>query len=532
MTAQRGFVMIAALVILMALTVMGIAMINTSTLESRIAGLEKENAQATFLCEAGFGQVRAWFQYPERFTPSAGDYSFALSNSPTMISDCITSIPDTSATGIGMQSCQQTTGSFDIRNFFRRRYVENNKREYIFNATQYSQFADVNGDGTQDSFNTTDGAGSDKPALAIFGANYLNNTFDDYKSVGKITRIEIYPPMANPKSGPSSLRPRPLCTVRVTAQTTVGITKTIESEVYESIFLTIDAGAEAGAAASWNGSGTINWGKVLVKGNVDINLNQIRKKCNGAVPLTWDAGGDPWFKARITGTFNPTGPFTPNICNPMDCIALEFGCEGIYNGSAPGKPYQDFNLYENQTVELDNWDNSDMSEYAEGFGSYYKVINVGAQQRVFKSNRNGDQLSDPVTFNDTWLLNNNDPFLYIDASTATGQKLDLQVGGTFHREGDIFINGSLDIGGGGNGEDIPVLDPGGASQTLNDINFRGVLYMTGSLQGSGSPNIFGAVVAEGGLQSAGNPTVWYDRELAEGRRSLPKSGKGMWRELM
>ncbi|MDP2167714.1 MAG: hypothetical protein Q8J64_05200 [Thermodesulfovibrionales bacterium] len=522
--SRKGFVMVAALVILMALTVMGIVMISTATLESRISGIEKENTQSVFLAEVGVTQVREWFQWPERFTPIAGGFTTGVSVLNNAFKDCAGQNIDVGSTA----ACPNVALSAATeQNFFRRRYIDidTGKREYISNAVgaTWSQFVDTNGNGTQDVFNSTDTGAADIPALTIENQGYLNSLFSDFSPAGRVISIKIYPPMSNPQSGRNVERPRAICTVRVMVETSGGIIKTVESEIHESVFLTIDAGAQTGGAGQWNGNGTINWGQIKALGDVALN--------RGSLPVRCGAGADPWFKATIGGCFmgpggcNAGGPAVPdNLCpGTPDCI----GCAGI-NGVSNDRPYQDLAVYQNQPgVTLDKWEKADMQDYAETFGSYYRVDT--ATNQVYKSNSDGAVLGPVQAFNTTWLKNNQDPFLYLD---APGAPINLGITGSFYREGDIYIDGSVSVSGGGSGTTISVTDPGGTPRTLNDINFKGVLYMTGSFSGNGSPKIFGGLVAETGLSSSGNPQVWYDIELEDGRRSLPKSGKGMWREIM
>jgi len=521
---DKGFVLATALVILLALTVIGTIMLNTSALESRIAGVDREAAQAILLAEAGGAQIREWFQYPETFTPIGNGFSGNITVQP--FRDCTGLDP---AVVLSSTSCPLRTGldSVNEKNFFRRRFADLGKREYIINATQMSQFTDPDADGTQNVFNPVDQPSKpDTPALKIENQAYLNWIFRDYAAIGNVVSIKIYPPIANPLSGKVIARPRPICTARITVRTKGGIEKTVEMEVMESIFLTIDAGAEAGAAASWNGSGQIYWGKILAKGNTALNYNQLRnsqRACNGGTPLTWP-DGDPWFRAYIEGTVSASqGSPTPNNCT--DCI----GCEGIANSPANGgkRVWNELHVYQGMPVTLDEWKKPDMQDYAESLGTYYKINTLN--NTVYKSNRNGDVLGPAVAFNADWLKNNKSPFIYLDAG---GNIVNINFTGQFFREGDIYLDGSFDIGGGGSGSTISVVDPSNTAQSLSDINIKGVLYMTGELRGTGSPRVFGGIVAEGGLQSQGNPVVYYDKELMEGRRNLPRTAKGMWREIM
>lgn len=515
---EKGFVLVAALVMLLALTVMGVMMVNTSVLETKLSGTGKEDTQALFLAEAGISQVGAWFQNPDTFTPVANGFTSGISIGGGNFIDCSSLDPSTISNMSTQCTSYSSLTSSNERSFFKRRFAVSGLREYI--SGDWSQLVDVNGDGIADTNNSTD-SGSDTAALSITNSNYLNSIFSDFSGIGTITSIKIFPPMLDKKSG--TTKPRTICTVRVAAKTASGYIRTIEQEIKESIFLPINAGAEAGGALSaWNGNGTIRWGDVWAKGNVQFQMSNTPYKCGDTTKPDYDK----WFSAKIEGAVTASGRTTANGCpGTPDCI----GCTG-QDGDATKRPWQNYAIYQNQTVTLDKWDKSLVKSYSQDYGYYYKSVDGS---NVYLSNKNGELLGSPISLQALLTDPNRPALLYVDASTVSDQTMNLNVSGRFFSNGDIYIDGSLGFSGGGSGSTISVKDPDGNTQTLSDINFQGVLYITKDLKGTGSPKVFGGILAEnGGILSSGSPTIWYDVELKDGRRNLPKTGRGRWREIM
>lgn len=522
---EEGVALVTALVILLALTLMGLMMISTMNVESKVAGVEKESAQAMLLAEAGVGKVREWFQYPRRFSPSAGDIANGVSLPAGNFKDC-SSLANYSLEPNNMPNCPtRNLTTANAQSFFARRFIANGKFEFI-NSSDLSQFVALDGGTTKNSNSPVDNpAGGNVPALRITNQTYLDSLFSDFSEIGRVTRLEIYPPFGGGQSLPP--RPRTLCTVRITAQTTGGITKTIEAEIKESIFIPVTAGAEAGGmASSWNGSGSIYWGPILAKGNVALNMSNVYK-CGATYSKTGKT--DPWFKAKIEGTVSTTSG-SPDA-NPCPGSGDACGdCSTAPVNDPAQRPYKDYNVYQNQSVTLDEWKKDDMKSYALDFGYYYKMQ---TSETACRSNSSGSCVGPAVDVKAILIDANRPPFIYLDASALALKTVELKVtGGDFYTVGDTFVDGAIDMGAGGRGQTINVKDPGGSAQSLTDINFNGVLYMTGELKGSGSPKVFGGVIAEGGMSSSGNPEIWYDIALQSGRRNQPRTAKGGWREIM
>jgi len=101
-------------------------------------------------------------------------------------------------------------------------------------------------------------------------------------------------------------------------------------------------------------------------------------------------------------------------------------------------------------------------------------------------------------------------------------------------EGTVVMQGHIVLAPGGPGQSIQVLSPPqtvGATQStrsslqLTGIHFNGVLYASGNITLSGDIKFFGAIVTEGTIvpsSSGSRLEVWYDHDLGQGLyRGLP-----------
>src|SRR3989304_9219120 len=89
---EKGIALLVALMVLIMLTLSGMAAILTTTTEVNIAGNEKQATQALYLAEAGVSQVKAFFENPSSFNPPAGSI------------ECLDKDDDT----IGEENCNMT----------------------------------------------------------------------------------------------------------------------------------------------------------------------------------------------------------------------------------------------------------------------------------------------------------------------------------------------------------------------------------------------------------------------------------------
>src|SRR3989304_8878163 len=69
---EKGIALLVSLMVLIMLTLIGMAAIMTTTTEVNIAGNEKQATQALYLAEAGVSVVKAFFENPSSFNPPAG----------------------------------------------------------------------------------------------------------------------------------------------------------------------------------------------------------------------------------------------------------------------------------------------------------------------------------------------------------------------------------------------------------------------------------------------------------------------------
>ena len=538
---DNGIALVVAMVILLALTTMGLMMIATMSTESRVSGAEKDNAQALYLAEAGVAKVREWIQYAQRFQPTTAEITNAdgagFVNTPagSTFMDCsqltISQLDSLSPNGGNESSvangCQVVAlSAATAPDFFAERFVVNAAWQYI--APNWSQFADVDANGTQDAFNRIDGAGSDVPALLITNKNFLTSLFGpgsgtDLSSIGVINSIEIFPPMGNGQS-PGVVPPRPLCTVRVTATTNGGATKTIESEIWESINLPMNGGAESGAAAGWQGAGSVHWGPVMVNGPAGFDFSKT-PSCAGGSP-------DPWYSATVAGLASRTNGSPPggNPCPTADCV----GCSASnFSNSATIRPWAGYAIYQNYPggVKIDNWNLPYVKNYTLSQGDYYIFTGLSS---ICQGDGAGNCLSGGKSGSLTKILPTLDQhtLVYLDGQPNNVYSLGVA---TISLPGPLMLDMVLDVDPSdtinppSGSMSISAVKPDGTTTPLN-VNLDGILYTTGQFGTAGNPVIYGAVLANG-IDTHGVPQIYYDASLKQGRANLPRTGKGKWREI-
>ncbi|GEM_PF-3066411 len=553
----EGIALVAALVILLALTIMGFMMLNRASLVARGAGVDREQAQALYLAEAGIALVRYWFKEAEEHArTSTADLPFSLTGTyGSEGANALIPYIDEVSDGDGSSGTYST-----LRwGFFKRRFIVDAKPDYIQNA--YSQFADPDGDGWsqgEDSYNPVDtappgGASAfekkyGRPALYISDPDTLTalmNALDPGLSqAGTIKFIGIYPPIGTEQS-PGTSPPRAFATVRVEVETASGYTRTIEQELVEPPFLPVAGAAEAGATAGWSGAGRFRWGPIMALGNVTVggSGNNVPTGCadtdgDGIDDLNdcTDEQGtsnkcyDKWFSARSSGEVDLSAD--ANDCT--DCI----GCSGEDDVPPAGKrPYKNHKVYENTTVELDFWDHSEVKEYASGIGAVYTY-----DGKYFYRGETvaGTPIDPKVFFDPDGDYLGAQGLVYIKMASGV-DTMDIDLGQTYSGPitGTIFVEGSVNMDGSGGGWDITVKNPdqydglAAGETSLTDVHIHGVVYATGDITSTGNPKVFGAILAEGLIDVSGNTEVWYDRSLIDGHLGpkQPNTIKAKWREV-
>lgn len=531
MANEKGVALVISLLMLVVLAFLGIAAMSTGGNEMEIATNERWATQAFFLADSGAGRVKQWFEDPTRFAAVTDIGTRCVAKSPS-----ITPVPTDACWYMTFTKSDGTAGTFPGDLFKKRRIDVNGKLGYI-NASGNSQFLDVNSDGTLDTNNANDDGQNPNttdrntqatsphkdgnwPALHIADQTLLDSIFGSGElsvaGVGKITLLEIYPPLTGGSTGNHAV-------IRIEAESnvvrvsgeTLAARRRIEQEVGPSMFIAVKGGIETATGAGWNGSGTINWGPAYAKGSVSFtNLNSLNCINTDPDPNCSESSGvrDQWFKGYVETTATAGG--NPTLCD-ASCAA--------------NQKWKYFNIFENQTVSIDQMNFTDIASYAKANGYYYIKCSDGDIHKTSCSTT-GQSVDD-------WTKNKSLDLFFVDfdASLAASDKK-ISISGNYATASNIFVNGDIKFSGMGNGCTPPtspcqsLKDPDGNSYNY-ETHVQGVVYAKGNLDFGGNPKIYGALIADGSYTGSGNPTIYYNKQLEDGILNLPKVSRQAWRDL-
>lgn len=483
---EEGVALVIALLILVMLTVVGLVAIISSSTETAIAINAKGSTQALYMAESGVARVAEWFRLPDTFTTTSHFHA---------------------------PSPYTWTGA--ATQFFLERQQQGSS---YLNTSGVSQYHG-NTANPDLLFTAPDNTAPDYALLNDPSSGF----FKDIAAYGDITELMVYKPTSDSGN---------ICTIRVTAQSKLGGSRTIEQELSPSPFAGLNSALESGLGASWNGNGQVHWGDVLVQGNASLQLNHTPYNYqNGALTSNFDR----WANIKISGTFSgqSAGTNTPYSTN---CTANPDG------GSYPQVCRT--SLMQRQSVQIVKWAYQTMKDTAIAKGSYY--VFDGSNVRM------GSPTGPVVDLNT--LMTADKKFVFID----TPNQKDPAAGGTPFTlsqsgnpggliEGAFYVAGNLSFGGLGGAASTNVQappNPDGCNTSLGPcptagerdsatigLQIKGVLYATGTLDFTGNPGIFGAVVAESGFGNSGTPDIYYDWDTRTGRNIDIPTSKKIWREI-
>jgi len=502
--------LLITLMVLIILSLLGLAALLTSTTDVQIAGNSAHSTQALYLAEAGAGQVKSWFENPGSFNPPAGSYTLDPNNS------------------MGVYTFPQ--------DFFKPRRVNATGAASYLNSGNLSQFTDINNsntiDGNDANNSNDDGKTTDQnnqrtgdhPVLSITSATaagkaYLNSLFQDLSSMGQVTVLEIYPPMLNTN----------FATVRVTAVDAAGAARTIEQELGPSSGLNITFGnaVSAGTNIGLAGQPGVHWGAMVAGGNVTLGTNSLRTDTpNSSCTVKYGSSCvtyDQWWSLDAKGTFAMGGG--PGLTLP----------DPNYN-ITPNSTKQPQTLSSDQKAQL--------KQYSQDSGQYY--VYCSTDSLLHKADSSGNPTGAGINFHDL-TLNKTFDMLYIDigavspscnpTAPATKPTIVTSGGGTcgscgFYTNSNIYMETNFSIAGSGTPPNITVQDPSGANQTIG-VHINGFFYTTGNYTSAGNPVIYGALTAEGGFSGCGQPQVYYNSNLKNGILGGSASATTVqgWREI-
>jgi Tfp pilus assembly protein PilX len=498
---EKGIVLLIALMVLIMLTLMGLAAVLTGTTDVQIAANESHSTQALYLAEAGVGQVKSWFENPASFSPPAGSYTLDANNS------------------MGIYTFPQQ--------FFSKRRTDVHGAPNYLNSANLSQFTDINNSGSIDSNDANnandDGKPTDQntartgdhPVLSIKAPpetggtaaadTYLNDPatglFKALAGMGRVTVLEVYPPMLNTN----------FAIVRVKAVDAVGATRTIEQEIGPSLNFAVTAAVMSGGAAGWGGNAAIHWGNIDVNGNATGGNLETKAQ-------------DQWWGLHATGTVSGVTLPDPN-----------------------------YNITQNDPTAnpqfLSQAQKTALQQYAQSIGESY--VYCSTDNLLHLTNGSGTPVGAGIGLQ-SLIQGKALPLLYVTVgpvsptcnptALATAPTYSMSGGGGFYTDSNIILDGGGLPGGGlsvqglGGGTTIMAQDPGevAAGQAGTNslgVHFNGLVYTTGTWDSHGNNVVYGAVLAEGGYTANGTPDVWYNANLAYGLPGFTQTTTQGWREI-
>ena len=535
--SQQGAALVAGMLILVALTLMGVAGLTLTSIDTAISRNYRTSVQAVELANAAVAQMIYWFNNPTTFTDtSTGTYRSGTNTSEK--------------------------GS----NFFAKRRTAGTALSYFY--SNRSQFYDVNGDN-----NTLTNEGS--PALEYDAGTpaqktWLDTAFSSLSDAGNITNLKLW--------GTSNLGD--VCTVQITAENTGGGKATVEVVFVPGPAQGVGEGLEVGGSASFAGkSAKIHWSRMLVVENVDFgnwdSYNPAQRTTGTSNPgdapdnLLYGGGGgsrehDPWLEVYVGGTISvnddensPSPPCSNASTYNWNNKAELDTCNPLHTNVYPGRNNDGDT---SNDVRLDKWDYDFSKAYAKKNnikkgstiypGYYYtqsgasnkdKIWSLAGTQYTFSSFING--ITEGFMFVDT--TNQQVP----DAAGTNLQELSLS--GNTYTKGSFYVAANVNVSGLGNGTDIDVEsppwdsslshgepDPGSCTDSDNrqdvadlEVHINGPFYIAGQLQGTGNPQVFGAIIVERGSTLTGTPEIWYDYALRDGSDDTSAVITKSWREV-
>jgi hypothetical protein len=548
---QHGAALVAGMLILVSLTLLGMAGLTLTSIDTQISGNYRSSVQALELANAAVAQIIYWFNNPSTFTDTTvGTY---LS---------------------GTNSGEKGT------NFFAKRRTTGNTNTFF--TSNRSQFYDVNGDeGTL--------ASNGSPALEYNAGvsaqkTFLDNTFNQLSDVGIITSIRIW----------STSNPEEVCTAWITTETNGGGSVAIEVIFIPGPVQSIGEGLEVGGSGSFAGkSAKVHWSDALIVGEVEFTpwaTDSPARRTTGTAAADqpdnklYGSGGpervhDPWLDIKVGDEVevNNDGSGHPDcnggdtdydrnalnqyISDNTDPTKTIYDCNPNHFGADP--PYK-LNIFPGQNndsdstndIALDKWDYNTSKVFAKRNtitkggstypGYYYtqsgpsnknKIWNLAGTEYAFSS------FVDGIT----------EGFMFVDTSdqqipNAGGTNLqEVSFSGNTYTKGSFYIAANVKITGLGSTTNInvssppwdPLLaDPATSTDAAKrvavsnlPVHIYGPFYVAGTLELGGDPQIFGALITERGFSGAGTPEIWYDYDLRDGPGDVSAVTIKSWREV-
>lgn len=473
---EHGSSLFIVIFILLLLSMLGSILISASGNNLMIAKNQRNEAEATYLGEAGIEFVLFWFNNPDKFTE--GDY----------FKNNYTERP---------------------QDFFKKRLVDKNGVP-TFASDGISQFT-----GTQDRPDLEYELPSNNKQLA-----YL---FDSIRKLGVIKSIKVYSPK----------REGMICTVESIGRTNSGIIRSVIMELKGSPLPPMTAPLQSGSEDINMVPIKVHWGdiKILGNGNLGDDLAMIPKKNQIPTP-----DGSSYAMAsredRWLDIYAGRQVVNPSQKGCIDCKEpyLDLGHDNIHQLQSPAfSPdrwsYNDLKSYAKEYGRYFSTDS---------YGNLYQdgilgQANKKSLDEIAASIYPGD--SRGFVFVDTMDGNppneSNIPTLRINKNYSEG---------IFYINANLTI-GNMEEGFPIDAKTPPwegkIDEETRMPVRLSDINLNGAIYSTGAVVISGRFNVFGGIYSEKGFPDAGGLEVWYNHDMMTGHiKGNPAvvPVKGSWRE--
>jgi len=352
------------------------------------------------------------------------------------------------------------------------------------------------------------------------------------REIGRLTQFKLYGP----------LRPGLLATMEITAAT-IGarpLTRTIQVQLGALSIPSIRAAMQVGgglgtARVDTESPVRVHWGDQRVAGNLvvrtleDIAVKAVDAPVTGQSYNSLNQAVDRWGEYWIGGEWTVILPPPGQSVHPVPPQNVH-----LRQSPSPG-------------VRLDQWEYESMKRTALRYGVYYRLDRQGLLHHQDASE--GEQGFSPSELLTSQAVGDHRGLVFVD--TMDGEPPGNNNMGTLVLDSDylesvLIVQGHVVLKPQGVGQAFPVLSPGqGGGRALgtripvnlSGINFRGLLWVGGTITVEQPAKMFGAIKVEGTVLSASRGAtveIWYDTDLAQGLfRGVPVVYKapGTWRVL-
>jgi hypothetical protein len=573
---ERGSAMLISLMVMVILTLLGIAYLLMAETENMIAVNERNAGQVLYMAENGARAAVEWFNNPVGgfSLPASGDVDRTLRRLDLDNNGTWETVADGTA---GKERYRQTT------NLLFQKPYRSALEDTFLGSEDYPDIRITAGTFLTNLNSRILGTGAGTPADPDPEATY-----------GRISQIDFYAPPIIVVSG-ARVR-HGVATIKVTAQkvkTIGGVDRVLAERTIKVVLNEINYPSAAGplqscSTTNWQGDFLIHWGTATVETAGDFNITGGGGAFNGKFPtgmaygalsptqyfadttafdnwLTANAGDpieDPWYKILVGGFIdNIDSACGGSGTDPQPCPAAAY--DGTWSatashdnlfqdqGTAAACPDFDYAIFKNVAQR----GGAGIYYYAYDSGANFKEGGMGAQTTFaaatdnkpgffFFDTANGappDRSGSPCGTNCTPAISLSsssnwgtgpDVFIYLNAAsfgTTGGGSMGYQR--TLAAPGEPYFdtNGDGDYDAGEPHVNITydtanayasfVIGTGGTRDAkgpdipnVNDVILHGIFYMSGTFSPGGNGLYYGAVIAEN-VDTNATPDIFFNERI-------------------